>query len=166
VVEGAQGRVISVILTAVDDAKPLARLLTALVPAAAEGLVREVAVVGASGAAAEVAEDCGASLYAAFGEALAKARGPWIAAMPLSSVLAPDWIELLAEHLRRDPAQPARLTARGFSFSHPEGWLVPKALAASVGALEQDLQRIARRGGRRLRVLDRSRNRSGDRRRR
>ena len=145
---------ISVILTASDDAKALARLLTALVPAAAEGLVREVAVVGARGAAAEVAEDCGADLYDGLGEALARARGPWIARAPLAAMLAPDWMELVAEHLRRDPPQAARLTARGFSWRAPAGWLVPKAQTPSVGAAEQDLQRIARLG-RRLRVLDR-----------
>jgi hypothetical protein len=149
--------VISVIVTASNDATRLARLLTALVPAAAEGLVREVAVVGAAGLAAEVAEDAGAARYDSFAAALGEARGPWIAGLPLAAVFAPDWIELVAQHLRDDPAQPARLALRGFSWRGREGWLVPKA--ASVGALEQDLQRIARRGGRRLRVLDRSRDR-------
>ena len=148
---------ISVIVTASDDAKRLARLLTALVPAAAEGLVREVAVVGAAGLAAEVADDAGASRCDDFTAALMQARGPWIAGLPLAAVFTPDWMELVAQHLRRDQAQPARLVARQFSLRAPEGWLVPKALAASVGALEQDLQRIARRGGRRLRVLDRDR---------
>jgi hypothetical protein len=147
--------VISVIVTASNDATRLARLLTALVPAAAEGLVREVAVVGAAGLAAEVAEDAGANRFDVFAAALEAARGPWIAGLPLAAVFAPDWIELLAGHVRNDQAQPARLAVRGFIWGSPEGWLVPKALAASVGALEQDLQRIARRGGRRLRVLDR-----------
>lgn len=145
---------ISVIVTASDDAKALARLLTALVPAAAEGLVREVAAVGAVGAAADVAEDTGADLYGTFGEALERSRGPWVAGAPLGAVLARDWMEILAAHLRREPPEPARLTRRGFSFRVPEGWLVPKALAPSAGAVEQDLQRIARLG-RRLRVLDR-----------
>jgi hypothetical protein len=145
---------ISVIVTASDDAKAIARLLTALVPAAAEGLVRGVAVVRATGAAAEVAEDCGADLYDAFGEAAARARGPWIAAVPLATMFAPDWMELVAEHLRRDPPQPARLVARGFNWRAPQGWLVPKAQAPSVGTAEQDFQRVARLG-RRLRILDR-----------
>lgn len=145
---------ISVLVTASDDPKALARLLTALVPAAAEGLVREVAAVGARGAAAEVAEDCGADVYDAFGEAVGQARGPWIAAVPLAAMFAPDWMELVAEHLRRDPPQPARLIARAFSLRAPEGWLVPKAQTPLVGAAEQDFQRVARRG-RRLRILDR-----------
>jgi hypothetical protein len=149
-----QGHVISVIVTASEDGKALARLLTALVPAAAEGLVREVAVVGARGVAAEVAEDAGADRYDGFAAALAGARGPWIAGVPLAAILAPDWMELIAVHIRREPLAPARLAARGFSLRAPEGWLVPKALAASAGAVEQDLQRVARRG-RRLRILDR-----------
>jgi hypothetical protein len=157
VVEGAHSRVISVILTASDDARALARLLTALVPAAAEGLVREVAVVDAAGLAAEVAEDAGARRHDSFAAALEQARGPWIAGVPLTAVFAPDWMELVAGHLRGDHGQPARLAQRGFSLRGPEGWLVPKA--ASVGALEQDLQRIARRRGRRLRILDRARDR-------
>jgi hypothetical protein len=146
--------VISVIVTASDDAEALARLLTAFVPAAAEGLVREVAVVGAAGPAAAIAEDAGADAYDDFAAALARARGPWIAGTPLHAVFAPGWIELVAQHLRRTPAEPARLVAPGFGLGRREGWLVPKPLAPSAGAVEQDLQRIARLG-RRLRVLHR-----------
>jgi hypothetical protein len=149
---------ISVILTASDDAKALAKLLTALVPAAAEGLVREVAVIGAAGASAALAEDAGADLFEDFGAAAARARGPWLAGLPLAAVFAPEWTEILAGHLARDPPAPARLVARpgGFGLAGgPEGWLALKPLAASAGLVEQDLQRLARRGGRRLRVLDR-----------
>jgi hypothetical protein len=158
--------VISVIITASDDGEALARLLTALVPAAAEGLVREVAVVGARGAAAEIAEDAGADLCDAFGPAFERARGPWVAGVPLAAALATDWMAELADHMRRAPGEPARLTARGFRLRAPEGWLVPKRLAASAVVVEQDLQALARRG-RRLRVLDLAggmqRNRRGDR---
>ena len=146
---------ISVILTASDDAKTLAKLLTALVPAAAEGLVREVAVIAAVGRSAELADDAGADLFEDFGAAVARAKGPWLAGLPLAAVLATDWMETLAGHLARDPPAPARLVARsgGFSFaSNPEGWLAPKS---STGLVEQDLQRLARRSRHRLRVLDR-----------
>jgi hypothetical protein len=149
---------ISILLTASDDAKALARLLTALVPAAAEGLVREVAVIGAAGASAALADDAGADLFDDFGAATARVRGPWIAGLPLTATLAPDWMEILGVHLARDPPTPAHLVARpaGFSFARgPEGWLAPKGLEASAGLVEQDLQRLARRSGRRLRVLDR-----------
>jgi hypothetical protein len=146
---------ISVILTATDDAKALARLLTQLVPAAAEGLVRQVAVVGAAGPCADLADDAGADLFApgAFGEAAAKARGPWLAGVPLNAVLVRDWIELTAAYIAAHEG-PARLAPRGLSLGGGEGWLVPKWLAPSAVLVEQDLQRLARRGGR-LRVLDR-----------
>ena len=144
---------ISVIITASDDAKLLARTLTALVPAAADGLVREVAIVGAAAEAAELAEDAGAGLYQGFAEAFAAARGPWIAGAPLTAMFARDWMEVVAAHLKDEPPRPARLLARGL-LPGPTGWLVPKALAPSAVAVEQDLQRVAR-GGRRLRVLDR-----------
>jgi hypothetical protein len=154
---------ISVILTASDDAKALARLLTALVPAAAEGLVREVALIGAAGASAALAEDAGADLFDDFGAAAARARGPWLAGLPLAAGFAPEWMESLAGHLARDPPTPARLVARPHGFGlggfrlagGPEGWLAPKPPAPSAGLVEQDFQRLARRSGRRLRVLDR-----------
>ena len=147
---------ISVLVTVSDEPKALTRLLTALVPAAAEGLVREVAVIGAAGPALTIADDAGADLYDAFAEAFERSKGPWIAGLPLGSNLAPDWMELLIAHLAKESQTPARLVARsgGLSLSAaPEGWLVPKRLAASA-VVEQDLQRLARRGGR-LRILDR-----------
>jgi hypothetical protein len=151
---------ISVIIAAADDPKPLARLLAALVPAAADGLVREVAVIGAGGPSRAVAEDAGADLYASFGEALERAKGPWLAGLPLGAIPVGDWMEEVAAHLAREPATPARIVTRpaGRLFgAAPEGWLAPRSLAASAaGAAEQRIQRLARRGGgRRLRILDR-----------
>jgi hypothetical protein len=148
---------ISVLVTASDDPKALTRLLTALVPAAAEGLVREVAVIAAAGPERAIADDAGAELYDAFGEAFDKTKGPWIAGLPLAANFAPDWMELVIAHLAKEPQSSARLTARpaGISLTAaPEGWLVPKRLAGSAAVVEQDLQRLARRGGR-LRILDR-----------
>jgi hypothetical protein len=146
---------ISALVTASDDPNALTRLLTALVPAAAEGVVREVGVIGAAGPARDIADDAGADLYDSFGEAFEKAKGPWIAGLPLGAHFTPDWMELLIAHLAREPQAPARLIARRLGLSaSPEGWLVPKRLATSAGVVEQDLQRLARRGGR-LRILDR-----------
>jgi hypothetical protein len=151
---------ISVLVTASDEPKALTRLLTALVPAAAEGLVREVAVIGAVGPALAIADDAGAGLYDAFTSAWDAARGPWVAGVPIAAAFAPDWMERLEAHLATEPQTPARLVAGGLSLSAgPGGWLVPKqlaasALASSAAVVEQDLQRLARRG-RRLRILDR-----------
>lgn len=150
---------ISLIVNAGEDHKTLSRLLTALVPAAAEGLIREVAVLGALGRSADVADDAGADLYdaGAFPQALERTRGPWIAGLPMASIFAPSWIDILAAYLAREPAEAARLVSgRGWPPlpGGPEGWLVPKAEASSA-ATEQDLQRLARRGGGRLRILSR-----------
>ena len=147
---------ISVLVTASDEPKALTRLLTTLVPAAAEGLVREVAVIGAAGLALAIADDAGADLYGAFAEAFERAKGPWIAGLPLGASLSPDWMEGLIAHLAKEPQTAVRLAGRsgGLTLSSgPQGWLVPKRLAASA-VVEQDLQRLARRGGR-LRILDR-----------
>jgi hypothetical protein len=149
---------ISVLITATDDPTALTRLLTGLVPAAAEGLVREVSVVGAAGPAHAIADDSGAGLYDDFADAFQRAKGPWVAGLPLGPNFAPGWMELVIAHLARDAQRPARLVVRaaGISLaSGPEGWLVPKSLAGSTGVVEQDLQRLARRGGGRLRILDR-----------
>jgi hypothetical protein len=146
---------ISALVTASDDPNALTRLLTALVPAAAEGVVREVGVIEAVGPARAIADDAGADLYDSFGEAFEKARGPWVAGFPLGAHFAPDWMELITAHLAKEPQAPVRLIARRLGLSaSPEGWLVPKRLATSAAVVEQDLQRLARRGGR-LRILDR-----------
>jgi len=151
---------ISVLINGGEDGKMLARLLTQLVPAVAEGLVREAAVIGGDEPSRAVADDAGAALFAAgaFAEAVERARGPWIAGLPLTALLRPDWIAQLGGHLALGDERPARLVRRGgFGLgAGPEGWLVPKRLAAtSAVAVEHDLQRLARRGGRALRVLDR-----------
>jgi hypothetical protein len=151
---------ISLIVNAGEDHKTLTRLLSALVPAAAEGLIRDVSVLGALGRSYDVADDAGADLYdaSAFAEAFEHARGPWLAGVPLNASFAPDWIAILAAHVHHGPPTPARLVAPGawpWSGS-PEGWLVPKASASSAAPAEQDLKRLARRAGRRLRIFSRS----------
>ncbi len=151
---------ISLIINGGEDHKALSRLLTALVPAAAEGLIREVAVLGALGRSYDVADDAGADLYpaGAFAEAFGRARGPWAAGLPLAASFAPDWIEVLGRHLAMEPAEPARLVAHGgwpLLPSTLDGWLAPKALAPSAAPREQDLQRLARRSRWRLRILNR-----------
>lgn len=148
---------ISVLLTPPEDPRAFVRLLTALVPAVAEGLVREVAVIGASGPFHAIADDAGAGLYDDFGVAFAKAKGPWLAGLPGGAGLMSDWMDVVSAHLSAGPARPARLTVRPAGFGlggGPEGWLAPKASASSAVVVEQDLQRLAR-GAVRLRILER-----------
>jgi hypothetical protein len=151
-------RMISVVLAGSDDAKALANRLAELVPAAAEGLVREVAVLGGDASSLELAEDAGASVYAAdaFADALGRSKGPWVASLPLRGRLSAGWMGIVSAHIEKVPAKPARLTFKpgwlGLAFG-PEGWLAPKSLLSSAGPTQQDLERLARRSRRRLGVL-------------
>jgi hypothetical protein len=150
---------ISVVIQASEDATALARLLTSLVPAAADGLVRDVVVLGAKGASFEIAEDAGAvSIPDGDGaQAIGRTKGVWIAHLPLAAVPAEGWMEIIAAHLALEPPSAARLTSgkRLFGLAEgPVGWLAPRRQTLSAAAVEQDLQRLARRlGGRRLRIL-------------
>jgi len=150
---------LSVVIAASDDAAALARLLTALVRGVAEELVGDVVVRNAAGAAREVADDAGATLCdsAGLAEAVRLARGDWVAGLPLTAILAGEWIQALAAHMERKPPASARLAAvGGWSLRRgPEGWLAPRS-ALSALATEQDFQRLTRAGGvRRLRILAR-----------
>jgi hypothetical protein len=112
-----------------------------------------VLVRGASGLAAEVVEDAGATVLGPGDDAAAIARSDWLCGLPLGARLRRDWMEQVAAHLAADPPAPARLTGQGgvLGLGGVEGWLAPRA--ASAGAVELDLQRLARRRGRRLRIL-------------
>jgi hypothetical protein len=137
--------------------RALGALLTALVPAATDGLVREVLVVGASGIAREIADDAGARLADDLCSAVSSAKGPWMVWLPAGAGLAAGWMEAMRVHVESAGDRPARLVDRRRLFGRSlEGWLSPKpALSACVA--QQDLQRIVRGlGRRRLRVLERA----------
>jgi hypothetical protein len=150
---------ISVVIQASEDAAALARLLTSLVPAAADGLVRDVVVLGAKGASLEIAEDAGAvSIPEGDGaQAIGRTKGAWIAHLPLGAAPVEGWMEIVAEHLALEPPSTAKLTSGKSLFGlagGPVGWLAPRRETLSAAAVEQDLERLARRlGGRRLRIL-------------
>jgi len=75
---------ISVVIDARGGAEALARLLAGLVPAAADGVVREVLVFGADARSRDVADDAGARICADFAGAATAAKGPWLALLPLT----------------------------------------------------------------------------------
>jgi hypothetical protein len=149
--------VLSVIITATDDTAALVRLLTLLVSGVANEVVSDAVILGATGESLDVAEDCGATAIPGddFAEALRQARGDWLARLPLGVALTPGWIETLARHMAAAP-EAAELVAEGgfLRGAGPKGWIVPRALAPSAGAVERDFQSLARRG-RRLRILAR-----------
>ncbi|WP_293400573.1 cell wall biosynthesis glycosyltransferase [Phenylobacterium sp.] len=101
-----------VVITATSD-RDLAALLSALVPAAVDGLVREVLVAdaGSSDAAAAICEDAGADVVADLAAALRRAKGDYVLALSASLRLRPGWDESVRRHLE-EGGGPALLVAR------------------------------------------------------
>lgn len=100
---------LSVLIPTHDSAAELPALLSALVPAAVDSLVREVICAdgGSADATAAICEDAGAEMVAGGLVAAAQAaKSDWVLVLPVAFELAPDWAEKLAAHLRagRRPA--------------------------------------------------------------
>jgi len=104
---------ISAIVTTLNDERQLGATLAALVPAAVDGLVREVllADAGSTDATAEIAEDAGAAFVVAspgdrdgaLAAACAAARGPWLLILGAGSRLQPGWEAAAGAHIEARP---------------------------------------------------------------
>jgi cellulose synthase/poly-beta-1,6-N-acetylglucosamine synthase-like glycosyltransferase len=94
---------LSVVIPARNAAPQLQALLAALVPAAVDGLVREVIVVGAGSTdeTADICEDAGAELVASFAEAAKRARYDRVLALPVDIRLRAGWETTIGAHLAR-----------------------------------------------------------------
>ncbi|WP_299004236.1 cell wall biosynthesis glycosyltransferase [uncultured Caulobacter sp.] len=98
---------ISVVLLASEDLPGLAGQMAMLVPAAVDGLVKEVILVGASTLGIEaLVEDSGARLVlvegdaaAAFAAGASAARGDWILTLRAAPALREGWREPVEKHL-------------------------------------------------------------------
>lgn len=124
---------ISAIVPTLNAARDLHLLLSALVPAAADGLVRQVLVVdgGSSDGTLELCEDAGADvLTTTLADALAGARGEWVLVLPVDLRLRRGWGEAVAAHLERG-GQAALLT-EGVDQG---GWLARLRTPARAGVL-------------------------------
>jgi glycosyltransferase involved in cell wall biosynthesis len=95
---------LSVIIPTSDSAADLQGLLAALVPAAMDGLVREVicADAGSSDQTHEICEDSGARLLAGGLVAAAQAaKSDWVLVLPVEIRLRDDWAVAMKAHLVR-----------------------------------------------------------------
>ena len=112
---------ISVVLLASEDLPGLAGQMAMLVPAAVDGLVKEVILVGASTSGIEaLVEDSGARLVsvdggaaAAFAAGTGAARGDWILTLRAAPALREGWREPVEKHLAGGGGAPAVLAAPG-----------------------------------------------------
>lgn len=114
---------ISVVLVASQDLPGLAAQMAMLVPAAVDGLVKEVILVGEpepEPGLEALAEDSGARLVkaadhavACFSAGAAVAKGDWILTLRSEPVLREGWREPLERHLAGGAGAPAVLVAPG-----------------------------------------------------
>lgn len=114
---------ITVVLPTHDSAARLVQVLTLLVPAAVDGLVKTVvfADAGSSDATLAIAEDSGAQVVAVLGDVgtrlaagAAVARGGWILALGEDLALPETWRVLVEAHLAGGGGRSAWIAAAGF----------------------------------------------------
>ena len=132
---------ISVIIPTLNAEDGLAACLTALVPAAVEGMVREVIIVdgGSSDRTLKIIEQSGAEFVRAGpgrGEQLAtgaaRARSPWLLFLHADTVLEPGWereVSALVERIDSGRRQP---TAAAFRFALGDDGFWPRMIEAGV----------------------------------
>lgn len=128
---------LSVIIPTLDSAAELQGLLTALVPAAVDGLVREVicADAGSTDPTAEICEDAGVQLLTGGLIAAARvAKGEWVLVLPAEIQLRRDWAEALKVHLTRGK-RPAVLRGAREPGLAARFRRVPAGLLAETGKL-------------------------------
>ncbi len=152
---------ITVIVPTRDSAASLPVCLSALVPAAVSGLVREVilADAGSTDATLEIALDAGARVVSGgLAEAAAEAKGDWLLILPPACRLETGWEAAAADHMDRrrgeaacfrlsveahGPAARLRETLTGLGGPRAEqGLLVERSRLAKPGALRKLSARV------------------------
>ncbi len=120
------GRMITVIIETRNQEVHLAHLLAALVPAATEGVIRDVIVVdhGSSDGTRLVADAAGCTILDAstqkdaLSAAVEQARGDWLLFTPATQVFQPEWYEEALAFIQRVATSGAR---RGCSATFRAG---------------------------------------------
>lgn len=134
---------ISVVIPTLDAEATLAATLTALVPAAVDGLVREVIVAdgGSRDRTLKIADQSGAEVIeAARGRGVqlksgaARARSPWLMFLHADTQLEPGWEREVRQHIER--IEEGRRTDKAAAFRFlldDEGWKA-RSLERAVAA--------------------------------
>jgi rSAM/selenodomain-associated transferase 2 len=132
---------ISVVIPTLNAESSLAATLTALVPAAVEGFVREVIVVdgGSSDRSLRIAEQAGTEIVRTSpgrGSQLAlgarRARFPWLLFLHADSVLEPGWEREASAFIERVEGGSRNEAAAAFRFALDDLGMQPRLLEAGV----------------------------------
>ena len=128
---------ISVVIPTLNAEGTLAQTLAALVPAAVDGLVREVVVVdgGSSDGTLQIVDSAGAELLhrsGGRGPQLAagaeRARGPWLLFLHADTVLEPGWERDASQFLERVDMEQRSPAAGAFRFALDDEGIKPRLL--------------------------------------
>lgn len=134
---------LSVVIPTLNAEARLAATLSALVPAAVEGLVREVVIVdgGSDDATLAIADAAGARLVRAergrgvqLGCGAAAARFPWLLFLHADTVLEAGWEREAATFISRVDQGRYRRSAAAFRFAFDDEGLAPRVVEAAVAA--------------------------------
>lgn len=133
---------ISVVIPALNAEKTLAATLTALVPAAVDGFVREVIVAdgGSTDRTLDIADLCGAEVARSArgrGQQLmmgaARARFPWLLFLHADTVLEAGWTREAVTFIERVETGARAPAAAAFRFALDDTGLAPRVLESLVG---------------------------------
>jgi rSAM/selenodomain-associated transferase 2 len=134
---------ISVVIPTLNAEATLAATLTALVPAAVDGLVREVIVVdgGSTDRTVDIVEDAGAQLMRKSGGrgyqltvGAMRAKQPWLLFLHADTMLEAGWEREASAFMERTDAKPDRASAGVFRFALDDVGAKPRLLERLVAA--------------------------------
>jgi rSAM/selenodomain-associated transferase 2 len=132
---------ISVIIPTLNDQAHLAETLSALIPAAVEGLVREVIIAdgGSTDRTLEIADGSGADIVtseagrgAQLKAGAERARQPWLLFLNADTLLETGWEREASLHIERVASGRRRATAAYFQFGLDDDGAMPRVVERLV----------------------------------
>lgn len=133
---------ISVVIPTLNAGESLAAALAALVPAAVEGIIREVVIVdgGSTDVTARIAEESGAVLLRSapgrgtqLRQGACCARSDWLLFLHADTILEPGWEREVSALMARVGAGDRPPTAATFRYALDDIGMKPRMLEAMVG---------------------------------